>query len=54
MTLDALTGCACVSHDPHDCARIRYRRCNDLGSDDLEPCECMCHDEWDEIDDEEW
>jgi len=46
--------CRCVSYDPHDCARIRYRRYVDGIGDGLnDPCDCACHDdfEWDEDDD---
>ena len=45
-TTKATTGCACVSRDPFECARVRYRRFDDFSSDERDPCECVCHDDW--------
>jgi hypothetical protein len=45
------TSCACVSFDPFDCARVRYKlwQCS---ADEIEPCECVCHDDqYDDADD---
>jgi hypothetical protein len=45
-------GCACVSHDAIDCARIR----DDLDTDDprwdRRKCECECHARADDDDEE--
>ena len=44
--------CACVHHDPYECARLRDRRVRDAGDVDecLDPerreCECCCHDDY--------
>lgn len=54
--IDQPPKCACVSNDRHDCARRRYNRPLYDDSDpqhmptivENEPCECSCHDEWDE------
>ncbi len=40
--------CACVSYDAYECVSIRYRRFDNFNSDEVEPCECGCHDEFDE------
>lgn len=43
-------GCACVSHDAHTCAAIRYHRTPPDGAVDLaddDPCKCLCH-KWDD------
>ena len=46
-------GCACQVHDLYECASIRYPRFPELDAGALEPCECICHAErWDE--DEDW
>jgi hypothetical protein len=42
--------CACVSHDPFECIRVRYRSFDDDLDDysEREQCECICHEEWKE------
>jgi hypothetical protein len=45
--------CACVSHDRFECWRRRYNL--PLETDvrpDGGPCECACHDDWEEEDNE--
>ncbi len=50
--------CSCRQLDRYDCIRARYPRreasyiCDDASDEpDREPCECACHDEFDEEDD---
>ena len=39
-------GCACPCSDAFDCVRRRYFATNWEDSDEqIEPCECSCHDE---------
>jgi hypothetical protein len=45
--------CACPSRDGYQCVRIRYGRfvADDLDMADYwdeEPCQCLCHDEWED------
>lgn len=54
-----MTGCACQVTDRFLCIEIRYGRSHmpdlDFGEIDLderEPCQCPCHDEWDDEQDE--
>lgn len=49
MSVPLAQTCCCPSFDPHECARIRYRRFDQYDDDDtceIEPCECVCHDEY--------
>jgi hypothetical protein len=39
--------CACLAQDRFECVAIRYR-IPEADADDIEPCECACHDEDDD------
>ena len=45
---------ACKSHDPYDCWALRYFGHTDVSGmqvdEDGGPCECPCHDSFDEHD----
>lgn len=43
MSDETTKGCACVSHDAGECARLRYRR--DYRSVETDPCDCACHED---------
>lgn len=49
--------CACVHFDRCECANMRYRRqAQDAGGMshfDFDPCDCSCHDDYDEEQDGE-
>lgn len=45
-------GCACVSHDAMDCARIRDGFDTDDEHWDHRKCECVCHCRSDDDDDD--
>ena len=42
-----MNNCACPSSDATECIRIRYMADRD-DPDDLEECQCSCHDDRDE------
>lgn len=48
--------CACIRLDARDCIQARYsRRCDDCADDTGwggDECECSCHDEWRQDDDD--
>ena len=57
MMVDPMS-CACPQINAYDCIRTRYPRqyiCDDVSGDieQVEPCECACHDYWMAGDDDE-
>jgi hypothetical protein len=46
--------CACVHFDRYVCANMRYQRIVRFpGVDEFDPCDCGCHDDYDDEQDEE-
>ena len=45
--------CACVNDDPYWCIALRYGYPRPVAGDD-EACECVCHDEWHQAQEDEY
>lgn len=53
ITREAGRGCACVRADPRMCTRQRYGiNFEDIDYHDAQPCECMCHEFYEDEDDD--
>jgi hypothetical protein len=43
--------CACVHFDRFVCANMRHNRMECITREEFDPCDCGCHDDWDDEDD---
>ncbi len=47
--------CACAHFDRYVCANMRLGSVGHARGDEFDPCDCGCHDDYDdEMDEEDW